>query len=79
MSLTNRQTQGTLLVVTHERRLTERLAQRLLFVENGGVRTFDGSWADWQAELARRAAPRGSSLDDLIDRMRRAAEPPKLF
>ena len=71
--------QGTLLVVTHDRRLTERLAQRLLFVENGGVRTFDGSWADWQAELARRAAPRGSGLDDLIDRMRRAAEPPKLF
>lgn len=30
--------QGTLLVVTHDRRLTERLAQRLLFVENGGVR-----------------------------------------
>ena len=52
--------QGTLLVVTHDRRLTERLAQR-------------------QAELARRAAPRGSGLDDLIDRMRRAAEPPKLF
>ena len=71
--------QGTLLVVTHDRRLAERLAQRLLFVENGGVRTFDGSWADWQAELARRAAPRGSGLDDLIDRMRRAAEPPKLF
>lgn len=38
---------GTLLLITHDRMLTEKIADRLLFVENQGVKTFDGSWADW--------------------------------
>ncbi len=65
--------QGTMLIVTHDRRLTKRIAHRLLFVETGGIRTFEGSWRQWQEDQKRRAAPR-DDLTDLIDQMRRAAE-----
>ncbi|MEM1485163.1 ABC-F family ATP-binding cassette domain-containing protein [Oscillospiraceae bacterium PP1C4] len=65
--------QGTLLVITHDRRLTERIANRLLFVENGSIRSFDGTWTQWQEECRRLAAPR-DDMHDLIEQMRRAAE-----
>ena len=69
-----RKWKGTLLVVTHDRRLAEQVAERLLFVEQGGVSAFEGGWQAWREEQARRAAPRDAGLDELIERMRRAAE-----
>lgn len=78
---------GTLLIVTHDRRLAEHVAERLLFVENGGVRAFEGSWAQWQEEQNRRAAP-PSDMSLLIEQMRqacsasapdRSARPPVAF
>lgn len=68
---------GTLLVVTHDRRLVGEMAERLLFVENGGVTAFEGGWNAWRAEQARLAAPRDDGLDDLIEQMRRAADAAK--
>ena len=44
--------QGTLLLVTHDRRLAAAVADRLLFIENGAVRTFEGSWAEHEASRA---------------------------
>lgn len=38
---------GTLLVATHDRRLARKLAQRLLFVEDGEVRTYEGTWEEY--------------------------------
>ena len=60
--------------MTHDRRLAEQVAERLLFVEQGGVSAFEGGWQAWREEQARRAAPRDAGLDELIERMRRAAE-----
>ncbi|MCI8650057.1 MAG: ABC-F family ATP-binding cassette domain-containing protein [Anaerotruncus sp.] len=64
---------GTLLVVTHDRRLTERLAQRLLFVEDGAVRSFEGDWQDWQSQQQRKQKP-ADEMAQLIEQMRRAAD-----
>lgn len=68
---------GTLLVVTHDRRLAQRLAERLLFVENATVRTFDGDWDAWQtaqSSAAKSKDDEAARLAALMDAMRRSAE-----
>jgi macrolide transport system ATP-binding/permease protein len=44
--------EGTLLLVTHDRRLTAHAADRLLFVENGTVRAFEGTWDEYSVRFA---------------------------
>lgn len=66
--------QGTLLLITHDRRLAEKIGQRLLLVENGHVRTFEGTFSQWQA--SQKPAPH-DNLSVLMEQMRRAAEAPK--
>lgn len=39
---------GTMLIVTHDRQLTEKIGDRLLFVENAVVKTFEGTWTEYQ-------------------------------
>lgn len=65
------QWQGTLLLITHDRRLAEKVAQRLVFVENGTVRTFEGAWDEWKAAQKPRS---DDAILTLIEQMRRAAE-----
>ncbi len=43
---------GTLLVVTHDRRLAHAIAHRLLIVENGAVRTFEGTLEEYNQHKA---------------------------
>lgn len=45
---------GTLLVVTHDRRLTESIATRLLLVGDGQVASFEGTWSEY---LEQRGSP----------------------
>ena len=40
---------GTLLVVTHDRQLADKLATRLLIVQGGTVTTFNGNWSGYLA------------------------------
>ncbi|MDR3321347.1 MAG: hypothetical protein LBS93_02775 [Synergistaceae bacterium] len=40
---------GTLLLVTHDRRLAERVGERLLIVENRKVRAFEGALGEYEA------------------------------
>lgn len=63
--------QGTLLLVTHDRRLAGKVAERLLFVENGSVCAFEGTWADWKASQTPRS---DDSMTLLLEQMRRAAD-----
>jgi len=65
---------GTLLLITHDRRLAEKIGQRLLLVENGHVRTFEGTFSQWQAS---QKPASNDSLLILMEQMRRAAETPK--
>ena len=65
--------QGTMLLITHDQRLIEKLAARLLFVQDGKIETFEGGWDAWQAEQTRRAAPR-ADMSDLREQLRRLGE-----
>jgi len=65
--------QGTMLLITHDQRLIEKLAERLLFVQDGKIETFEGGWDAWQAEQTRRAAPR-DDMSDLREQLRRLGE-----
>jgi ATP-binding cassette subfamily F protein 3 len=45
---------GTVLLVSHDRALLDAVAQRLLAIEEGTIRSYDGGWAEYQR---RRAEP----------------------
>jgi ATP-binding cassette subfamily F protein 3 len=54
---------GTVLLVSHDRALLDAVAQRLLAIEDGTIRSYDGGWADYaqrqvEPEPAKPAAPR---------------------
>lgn len=66
--------EGTLLLITHDRRLAEKTAERLLFVENDTVRTFEGSWHEWKESQKPR---RDDAVYTLMEQLRRAAAPPQ--
>jgi ATPase subunit of ABC transporter with duplicated ATPase domains len=38
---------GTLLLVTHDRRMAWRVADRLLLIEDGHIKTFEGGTAEY--------------------------------
>ena len=38
---------GTLLLVSHDRALLDAVATRILSIEDGAVRSYDGGWADY--------------------------------
>lgn len=64
---------GTLLVVTHDRQLADKIADHLLIVDNGQVTAFSGNWSDY---LTARAKPKADwqtqQLDAAIMEMRMA-------
>lgn len=63
--------EGTLLIITHDRRLTEKLADRLLFVKAGQVSSFEGSLSDWEeAQQRRDEGEQRKELDKTILSMR---------
>jgi ATP-binding cassette subfamily F protein 3 len=52
-----RQFPGSLLLVSHDRALLDAVGTRTLAIEDGELRTYEGSWAEYvQAREARRAA-----------------------
>ncbi len=62
--------EGTMLLVSHDRRMIDRVAQRLLLFENGELSSFDGNLED----LERARAPKpASAMDEDILRMRMTA------
>ncbi len=63
---------GTLLVATHDRRLAQHTAQRLIFVENRAVTTFEGTWEEYREAQERRLQP-SNPADETLLRMRLAA------
>jgi ATP-binding cassette subfamily F protein 3 len=47
---------GTVLLVSHDRALLDAVAQRLLAIEDGTLRSFDGGWAEYARRLEQPAA-----------------------
>ena len=55
---------GTVVLITHDRKLVDEVADRVLWVENGAVRTFDQGLAQCQKVLAdERAAARAAEVE----------------
>ena len=43
---------GTMLIVTHDRYLTNRIADRVILMDQSGVRAFQGDWDSYKAAIA---------------------------
>jgi ATP-binding cassette, subfamily F, member 3 len=48
---------GTVLLVSHDRALLDAVAERTLAIEDGGLRSYDGGWADYVQRRAEDEAP----------------------
>jgi ATP-binding cassette subfamily F protein 3 len=48
---------GTVLLVSHDRALLDAVAERTLAIEDGGLRSYEGGWADYVRRRAELAAP----------------------
>ncbi len=46
---------GTMLIVTHDRYLANRIADRILIMDESGLRSFEGDWDSYQTFLAESA------------------------
>ncbi|MDL2319027.1 ATP-binding cassette domain-containing protein [Eubacteriales bacterium OttesenSCG-928-A19] len=62
--------QGTLLMVSHDRRMIDRVAEQLLLMENGALKRFDGNLTDW--ENHQKPRPQEDLSEDIL-RMRMSA------
>ena len=49
---------GTMLIVTHDRYLANRIADRIIIMDEDGVREFEGDWDAYKAFLAESTAPK---------------------
>jgi ATP-binding cassette subfamily F protein 3 len=43
---------GTAIFVSHDRYFLDRMADRIVEVAGGGVRSFEGGWSTWRARRA---------------------------
>ncbi len=43
---------GTVIFVSHDRYFLDRIADRILEVRNGGVRSYEGGWSTWRVRHA---------------------------
>jgi ATP-binding cassette subfamily F protein 3 len=48
---------GTVLLVSHDRAVLDAVAERTLAIEDGGLRSYDGGWADYVRRRAELEAP----------------------
>ena len=49
---------GTMMIVTHDRYLANRIADRIILMDEDGVREFEGDWDAYKEFLAENAAPK---------------------
>ena len=64
--------QGTLLLVSHDRRMIDRVAQQLLIFDAGTLKSYDGNLSEWEASQ-RPKVQVSSALDEDILQMRMSA------
>ena len=69
---------GTMLIVTHDRYLANRIADRIIIMDNDGFREFEGDWDAYKAFLAESTATKEKETpavknDYLLARERRGA------
>jgi ATP-binding cassette, subfamily F, member 3 len=47
---------GTVCAISHDRYFLDRLVDRIVEVQDGRVRAYDGTWSDWYERAAAREA-----------------------
>ena len=57
---------GTVLLVSHDRRFVQETTERLAFVENGTIRTFEGNWAEWEQRQRRDEDEEAAGLENTL-------------
>jgi ATP-binding cassette, subfamily F, member 3 len=67
---------GTVVVVSHDRRLIAELADRVLWVEGGAIRTFDGGLEQCQQQLAQERADAVRKEQEQRDKASKKADAP---
>jgi ATP-binding cassette subfamily F protein 3 len=65
---------GTVVLITHDRKLVDEVADRVLWVEDGAVRTFDQGLAQCQKVLADERAAARAAEAEARDKARKKAE-----
>ena len=68
---------GTVVLITHDRQLVEQVADRVLWVENGTVRTFDQGLEQCQRSLAAERSATRAAESAAKERNAKRTEPPK--
>lgn len=56
--------QGTLIIVSHDRTLIDKLVERLIIVQDGQARLFLGNFTDWRRRQAEELSARAVPQDD---------------
>lgn len=55
--------EGTLIVVSHDRTLIDKVAERLIIVQDGNARLFYGNFSDWRRKQAEELSGKAQSAD----------------
>ena len=53
---------GTMLIITHDRYLANRIADRIIIMDGDGIRNFEGDWDAYKAFLEENTAPEKKEL-----------------
>ena len=69
---------GSVLLVSHDRALLDAVGSRTIAVEDGGLRSYSGGWAEYlrAREARREAASRPATAPERAERPKRAREGP---
>ena len=72
---------GTLLLISHDRKFIENIAERLLILENDAIKTFEGCLAEYEESLKEVSKPlnKANSLDAAILQMKLAELSSKIY
>jgi ATP-binding cassette subfamily F protein 3 len=66
---------GTAIFVSHDRYFLDRIADRILEVENAGVRSYEGGWSSWRRSSTHRAQTSRAEPDATPPRSPSATRP----
>lgn len=67
---------GTLLLVSHDRRFVQETCERLAFVEELGIRSFEGTWREWEERQRRDEGAEAERLESTLQWLRAQDAPP---
>ena len=71
-----KQRRCSLLLVSHDRRFVQETCERLAFVEELGIRSFEGTWQEWEERQRRDEGAEAERLESTLQWLRAQDAPP---